>query len=880
MSKKESKIHSEKDDGLPLLESFQNLLEKEKLVLNLQVLKEKQQAAEWKAKYDSLVGKMVNTAAYTQDMGMIETVAVDEEELIKSGIMIQDSAQKDILDQIKNHKMINLSSTSETKNVLTESKLNKISKDIIVSKGNKNPTYLFFKNTLLNDSHVKALIPLLKIPSVDAIDLSYNNLGIEMESQLIELLKGKRKTPQYILFNGNMDASLSPHFIDVVHLLTDRTWGISVTLQDLAPAMDKKKSKKKGTTKDLDFIGTADRSMSCEAFLKELNMHFDVNPIVATNKKVAVSKTKIPLKAKGGTGSGRVRPGDRRDGGLQMMSVFGLTDAELSVESKKHLSKTLDLTRASLTDLDLTRCYLGGRGANIVKEALEREGCNLIRVCLKGNAIGDVGAILVASALSKNNTLTHLDVSSNDICFGGLEALCDAAIKSKVLHTLDISRNDCDRASVAYLEERLRSRGSNVHLEWRSFKSYTGKLIKINNATDSSVIYSSSSIIKKHLSIRNNAVCLCKINGEFLPKSASSSDHAQVIRWFMRLSVPSNLVGSAGVMNTGIKKIPPKILYASQVQWQIRVVNDEEASENYSVLDRGLIDDRCNVPYYSMGEDVRAGNWIEYSAFVDYFPKKAWIELWATTLSDSNAKSGRVDVELHSFKIESRNIGDRIIVSCDNTEFTPNMFAACTKASIDNDPLKSLITSALSDEYSLLRLFVWNHPTNTTVQFKFDMKLVSQKMLETEESSRIAGGSPFIKPAEKLKDSNIGYKWKVLVIHSAGFCDVIEEDVCETVTIDEDTTTKSLSPWLWRSWSINIPEILPNDRIILTATPTNAGRNNSTLCTLLAKNCSLNVAIERPILDKRVPGDSATYIIGDIEPATMIFDSSNVHLDI
>ena len=125
-----------------------------------------------------------------------------------------------------------------------------------MSKGNKNPTYLFFKNTLLNDSHVKALIPLLKIPSVDAIDLSYNNLGIEMESQLIELLKGKRKTPQYILFNGNMDASLSPHFIDVVHLLTDRTWGISVTLQDLAPAMDKKKSKKKGTTKDLDFIGT------------------------------------------------------------------------------------------------------------------------------------------------------------------------------------------------------------------------------------------------------------------------------------------------------------------------------------------------------------------------------------------------------------------------------------------------------------------------------------------------------------------------------------------------------------------------------------------------------------------------------------------------
>ena len=48
----------------------------------------------------------------------------------------------------------------------------------------------------------------------------------------------KKKSPQYVLLNGNMQMSLCPHLYDIFALLSDRSWGIAVSLEDMAEVKD------------------------------------------------------------------------------------------------------------------------------------------------------------------------------------------------------------------------------------------------------------------------------------------------------------------------------------------------------------------------------------------------------------------------------------------------------------------------------------------------------------------------------------------------------------------------------------------------------------------------------------------------------------------
>jgi len=101
--------------------------------------------------------------------------------------------------------------------------------------------------------------------------------------------------------------------------------------------------------------------MRCAHFLKALNAKLEQYATGGEAMELIEKKSSKRGGAKSSAEpvSTRVRGVERRPGGLQLMSVLGLTDAGLSKASIDLLRVTLKLSVASLTDLDLSFSFIG-----------------------------------------------------------------------------------------------------------------------------------------------------------------------------------------------------------------------------------------------------------------------------------------------------------------------------------------------------------------------------------------------------------------------------------------------------------------------------------------------------------------------------------------
>lgn len=100
---------------------------------------------------------------------------------------------------------------------------------------------------------------------------------------------------------------------------------------------------------------------------------------------------------------------------------------------------------ASLTQLDLSFCYVGPTGAQALALALGEDGKgsrSLLHLRLPHNAIGDAGATAITRALAKNNCLASLDLASNGIRSAGGIALASLFRGNLIaLSRLDVGDN-------------------------------------------------------------------------------------------------------------------------------------------------------------------------------------------------------------------------------------------------------------------------------------------------------------------------------------------------------------------------------------------------------------------------------------------------------
>ncbi|XXQ36703.1 Leucine-rich repeat-containing protein [Plasmodiophora brassicae] len=106
-----------------------------------------------------------------------------------------------------------------------------------------------------------------------------------------------------------------------------------------------------------------------------------------------------------------------------------------------------------------------------VRLLAERLACNRsVRVLLlKGNCLGDRGAMLIASMLKRNRALRRLDLSRNCIGPKGVQALCAALDASAgTLTNLDLSYNGIMSDGAQYVAQSLRQPSS--ALRWLSLR--------------------------------------------------------------------------------------------------------------------------------------------------------------------------------------------------------------------------------------------------------------------------------------------------------------------------------------------------------------------------------------------------------------------------
>jgi len=253
-------------EGLPLLDEVNELIEKERLLLSLKVLEQEKAAQEWKAKYDTLVGKVAETSHRTGDFRAMELLATGDvtadgktssssSSFSSSSTSYAGGAEEEkgswrpgtatappatpegvqaLLSSLKHPWVLDLASCRTVKTAL----MTQINNDAFSLRTATALKVALLSRCGITDECAAALGTLLSRPALEALDLSFNELGSGTVQQLAAGLRQRRRTPQYLRLHGNtaMSSAAAP-VASLLPLLTDSTWGLSVSLQDLSNAI-------------------------------------------------------------------------------------------------------------------------------------------------------------------------------------------------------------------------------------------------------------------------------------------------------------------------------------------------------------------------------------------------------------------------------------------------------------------------------------------------------------------------------------------------------------------------------------------------------------------------------------------------------------------
>ncbi|KAK3836714.1 MAG: hypothetical protein J3R72DRAFT_202049 [Linnemannia gamsii] len=143
-------------------------------------------------------------------------------------------------------------------------------------------------------------------------------------------------------------------------------------------------------------------------------------------------------------------------------------------------------TCSTLTTLYLRGNSIGDNGAVALSEALKTNS-TLTTLSLYGNSIGDNGAVALSEALTINSTLTTLNLSDNWIEEDGAVALSEALKTNSTLTTLNLKGNFIREKGAVALSEALKTNSTlnTLDLRYTSFKDYgavaLSDVLKINS---------------------------------------------------------------------------------------------------------------------------------------------------------------------------------------------------------------------------------------------------------------------------------------------------------------------------------------------------------------------------------------------------------------
>ena len=381
-----------------LVNEVEELLEKERTLMELKLLEQAAESQHWKTKYDEL--KEIALEDILEEKS--DQIALDKLEEMAELTMkdpppltVKD-ASAILISRVQGH-VADLSNIELNQQVFIY-----LSRALFGVKNHKqyeDVRVLFVKNCELKTAHIEPLLHVLRNPKCEAIDISKNNINEEMLVKILHTLRvslasysnayidlsnpfyhfvsqSRKMTPQYLLLDGNQSlATSSKSFKDLFEVLTYDTWGISISLQDHLNnprelydeylAAHRKKFKKDPT---LGFRQLMKNPMRILHFIGNL-----VEKVEASRKKEDIllgiyegdkSKTKTKKANTGGSGGKNGKLEARPIDVFQGLSVLGLTENYISHASIDALERCVSIM-PTLTDLDMSFSYMGYYGATV-----------------------------------------------------------------------------------------------------------------------------------------------------------------------------------------------------------------------------------------------------------------------------------------------------------------------------------------------------------------------------------------------------------------------------------------------------------------------------------------------------------------------------------
>lgn len=193
MNHEKSKSKSGDTSKLPLLDEVNELIEKERMLLSLKLLAQKEEAVEWKSKYDKLVDsigtKLSNPSIPIDDrqdnvqyLTQLESLAAVESD------PVEHISLHDINGLLKNRMLSWV--LDLTDNRIDKMLFGKLAKSVFgVNSSYSDIKIAIFDNCGVTDDFAAALLSMFRSAQLLAIDLSNNELSDSLFIQLIATLK-------------------------------------------------------------------------------------------------------------------------------------------------------------------------------------------------------------------------------------------------------------------------------------------------------------------------------------------------------------------------------------------------------------------------------------------------------------------------------------------------------------------------------------------------------------------------------------------------------------------------------------------------------------------------------------------------------------------
>ena len=134
------------------------------------------------------------------------------------------------------------------------------------------------------------------------------------------------------------------------------------------------------------------------------------------------------------------------------ISEFDVSENRLGTKGAEYLGEMLN-ENVCLQNLSLANCGLHER--DMPKLLLKANKIHLIVLNLKGNELGDEGAVMLGTFLSANCSLEVLHLGWNAIHLRGIAAIAKGLKANTVLQNLDISRNSISNEGATEIAEVL-----------------------------------------------------------------------------------------------------------------------------------------------------------------------------------------------------------------------------------------------------------------------------------------------------------------------------------------------------------------------------------------------------------------------------------------